>query len=223
MICRGDRDGWRGELSASLVLGFESEYVFRGEKRAGNSLQPGLEVGRPMGSGNGYLGVWSNRDLDGGSGDEVDVYGGYVFSLDPIFRFSAGATWYGYSGNGDDPPDSLEPFVGLSADLPFRPFVSGYFDVEQEQILGEVGIGDRIPFAESLALEWTMVGGAAHAEEKNGTPGAAGGFWFGEVAAGIVWSPGGNLQLSLVANYSGREEGGFADYLTWGLNFETWF
>ena len=52
-------------LSLSAIVGFESEYVYRGEKRSGAALQPSLEVGHPLGPGDAFAGSVGEPEFGG--------------------------------------------------------------------------------------------------------------------------------------------------------------
>lgn len=220
---RADSGDWREKISVSVVLGVESEYVFRGQREGGASLQPGVELGAPLGEGNGYAGVWSNQELDGGPGDEIDFYAGFVFPLNPIVAFSTGTTYYWIMDKDEGGRvDSLEPFVGLFADLPLQPALSGYFDMEQEQLLAEISLGGEVPLQDPFSIGWSAAAGAAHAQKMGGKEGVSEDFWFFGMSAEFVWAVADRTRLSLHLDYSGREQSGFLDYLYGGVQVEMW-
>lgn len=215
--------GWSEKISLSVVAGFQSEYVYRGEKRAGASLQPGVEAGYPLGPGDAYAGVWASQAVDGGGGDEIDFYAGYAAPLSRIVAIAAGLTRYTYPEEGDMRSDSSEPFLGIFADLPLRPAFFGYYDVEQEQILGELSLGGTIPLRDELAAEWALDLGAAHARKMDGVAGRRQGFWFGGAELDLVWTLNPVADLSAGLAYQAREEAGFKDFLTWSVAVEMGF
>ncbi len=222
VFAHGAGSDWTENLSFSALAGFESEYVFRGERRAGSSLQPGFEVGVPVGPGDAYAGVWANLGMEGGDPDEVDYYAGYAVPVSRIVALGVGATLYTYPGGGSDRGASAEPFAGFFADLPLRPALFGYFDVEQEQLLAEVSLGGGTPVTESLGFEWTVAGGAAHARKPFGGTGRNG-FWFGDASADLVWRFRPGLEASAGMRYAGRLDGGWSEHLFWGCAVEAAF
>ncbi|KAA9131518.1 hypothetical protein F3N42_09380 [Marinihelvus fidelis] len=94
----------------SANLGWNSEYIFRGIPQKTSSAFGGLD----MEAGGFYAGTWG---ADVGDGLEVDFYGGYGFDVGD-FSFSAGGTWYTYTGDFDD--DYKE--INLSAGYAFLTF-----------------------------------------------------------------------------------------------------
>ncbi len=89
------------KFSASLSLGFESEYVFRGIPVAGQSLNPQVDVAYDLSHGFAvYAGVWANTPLRSsdalGDESEVDVYAGITYEI-KNFTFDLGYTAYTYT------------------------------------------------------------------------------------------------------------------------------
>ena len=88
----------------SANLGFNSEYIFRGIPQAKSSAFGGFDLE----SGGFYAGTWA---ADVSDGLEVDYYGGYGFEVGD-FGFTAGGTWYTYTGDFDD--EYLELNLGIN-------------------------------------------------------------------------------------------------------------
>ncbi len=76
-----------------------SQYMFRGQRLGGLSLQPSLEVGGMAGGGLA-LGIWASKPLSGRipgvSDPEVDFYGSYTTTLGDNLTFVPGFTYYFY-------------------------------------------------------------------------------------------------------------------------------
>jgi uncharacterized protein (TIGR02001 family) len=98
-----------GDLSASGTVGFESQYVFRGKKITDAAMQPKGEFGIPVFQGQGdiYAGVWSNdpvsrRGTHAGPDQlsEIDLFGGFIYTLPGGFRADLGNTYYWYPEDG---------------------------------------------------------------------------------------------------------------------------
>lgn len=103
-------------FSASVSLGYESEYIFRGKANAGHSFQPSVNLGYDMGHGfSAYGGFWNNTSLMKGqsASNEIDLSGGVKYSLD-AFTFDAGYTYYWYPSS--DSPSTNEMKFGVSYD-----------------------------------------------------------------------------------------------------------
>jgi hypothetical protein len=102
-------DAEGGEKAVSLNLGLDvaSAYVWRGETlSAGPVMQPAMEV--TLAAVPVTVGVWGNIEMEGKNGEanagqfsEVDLYGSYTFSLDPV-ALSLGYLEYTYPGVGGD-------------------------------------------------------------------------------------------------------------------------
>lgn len=107
-------------LHVSAAVGFESEYVFRGEKRAGNSIQPQIEFTYPIVGFDLTAGAWNNSPLYGskyGDLNELDLYADVSYSMQ-AFTVKAGYIYYWYTStlpaleySGD-----MEVYGGLSMD-----------------------------------------------------------------------------------------------------------
>lgn len=91
-----------GELSANI--GYNSEYIYRGIPQKTSSAFAGLDYE----AGGFSAGTWA---ADVGEGIEIDYYGAYGIEVGQ-FSFSAGGTWYTYTGDFDD--EYLELNLGAS-------------------------------------------------------------------------------------------------------------
>jgi uncharacterized protein (TIGR02001 family) len=75
-------------------IGVVSDYVFRGISQTNED--PAIQGGIDVSQGPAYLGVWaSNVDFNDSTQAEVDLYGGYKFSLGAA-TLDLGAIYYGY-------------------------------------------------------------------------------------------------------------------------------
>lgn len=84
------------QLSISASTTLVSQYLYRGQRLGGPSLQPAIEAGY----GGGAVGLWLNVPLrervPNVSDPEVDLYGSYQFGISPALSLVPGFTWYGY-------------------------------------------------------------------------------------------------------------------------------
>lgn len=95
-------------FSMSASVAYESSYVFRGAKLAGNSINPQIDLGYDFGAGfAAYFGYWGNYEVadhghaaNGGSFSETDLYFGVTYSI-KNFTFDVGGITYAF-------PDSVE-------------------------------------------------------------------------------------------------------------------
>jgi len=88
----------------SANIGYNSEYIYRGIPQKTSSAFGGVDLE----AGGFSAGVWT---ADVGDGLEIDYYGAYGFEVGD-FGFSAGGTWYTYTGDFDD--EYLELNLGVS-------------------------------------------------------------------------------------------------------------
>lgn len=124
-------------VTSTLKSGFESEYVFRGDQLASNVSVTTAEVdfGIP------YAGVTAVVNLEGeDSSTEIDVFAGAEF--DTAFAvIDVGVFAYVYPENDvklDETDYTLEPYVGVTALVPFNPSLYAYYDVDLESLTLEV-------------------------------------------------------------------------------------
>jgi uncharacterized protein (TIGR02001 family) len=218
---------WAEDLSVSSVFGVASEYVFRGEKRAGASFQPGLEAGHPVGPGDAYGGVWINDEIGGdGTGDEIDFYAGYAAPVSRIVSVNAGATRYWYPDDDDGPGRETELFLGLSADLPFRPTIAAYYEFTYDRILVRADLRKRHELSQSFFLEAGLGAGTGRERDANGDgrPGSpSNGYWFGESRLDLVFEANRSMDVAVGVRYAGRDDGGFSGRFSWGGSVEIGF
>tara|TARA_R100000027_G_scaffold48943_1_gene37522 strand:+ start:457 stop:1185 length:729 start_codon:yes stop_codon:yes gene_type:complete len=210
-----------GNLSISANIGFESEYIFRGVKQGGESLQPSVDALHPLGSGDLYLGFWASQDLSGSPSDEVDFYAGYTFPLSPIFAISGGFTYYWFPDDGSIPGSEEEPYFGIFADLPLRPSLFAYYNIALEQILLELSLREDFQVSENSFIEGGVALGIGRADDSNsdeleGKPSVN--FGYGKVYVDLVYELNQMSSVSIGVRYSGRQESSYTDYLYWGAS-----
>lgn len=146
-----DGDSFADYFSGNVSLW--SDYSFRGfsQTLGEPAIQGGMDFRHPSGI---YLGTWGSNvnfgeDLAGGSraSAEVDVYGGFGFSLLPVATFDVGAIYYVYPGaEGDRNYDFLE--VGLGASRTAGPLSAGLSAKYSPDFFG--GLGDAFYYGASL-------------------------------------------------------------------------
>lgn len=102
--------------SVTADFQYASKYVFRGLKRSNDSAQASVEFA----SQGFYAGLWGSTPLKGGE-DEVDLYGGYLFSLNETWKLDVGGTLYFYpnrkTGLGKQDRMTPEGYVGIVGNL----------------------------------------------------------------------------------------------------------
>lgn len=124
-----------GEVDFVFTVDYFSKYIWRGQNYDDDPvLQPGVSAT--------YRGltamIWGSLEttnINGNSGDfsEVDYslyYSGVLPSLEGV-NYSIGAGYYNFPGT--KVKDTTEVYAGLSFDLPLRPSVTFYHDVDEAE------------------------------------------------------------------------------------------
>ncbi len=91
-------------FSATVSVGYESEYVFRGIKEAGHSVSPQVDLGYDFGAGfSAYVGYWGSYELAQDNSDlqESDLYAGITYTVKNV-TFDVGVINYIYADNSSD-------------------------------------------------------------------------------------------------------------------------
>lgn len=84
------------EPTGSITAAWTSEYLFRGQRLAGPSFQPDVEMDGPNWTA-GVAASFPTGDRAGAlSGEEIDPYASLTWSVSPEFSVQPGATWYTY-------------------------------------------------------------------------------------------------------------------------------
>ena len=133
LVCSTGAVFGESQLDCEFTADYFSKYIWRGLNFDDDPVfQPGLSVS--------YKGltaaIWGNVELtsiNGNSGDfsELDCsvdYSGALPSLDGV-NYSIGAGYYNFPGT--KVKDTTEVYAGLSLDLPLRPSVTFYHDVDE--------------------------------------------------------------------------------------------
>lgn len=127
------------DLSVTVDVTYVSDYVFRGQKLAGASIQPSVEAAY----GDLYAGAWNSSSISDNTPSEIDFYAGYGFALTDTLSLDAGLTRYTYEGGSG--LDSTEAYVGASLDVILTPSVYYYYDFDNNVSTLEASIGYSLP------------------------------------------------------------------------------
>jgi len=213
------------EISASAVVAYESEYVYRGQKLAGQSVQPSLELGHPLGRGDLFIGAWASYELRSDPFEEERFYAGYQQSLSPIFSVTGGFTYYWLPDEESVPANQEEPFLGLTADLPFSPSIFAYYNFALDQTLLELSLRESYTLLDSVSLETAILLGAAHGEiTQNGNQESKQKFLgFAVAYADLAFDITDEAIAFIGLRYSASESGDFSDFFWWGGSIVIWF
>lgn len=187
------------DLSVSISIDYNSEYVFRGVSLARGALQPGIEISK-----NGFTaGVWSSTAIGEASaiaGDEIDIYAGYSWAPSSIVSADIGATIYHYpdiEGNLLDfgNASTFEVYGGLGFDVPLSPTIYTYYDFDLEALTVEGGFSKNMPVAEKTTLDLSLTAGLVSLD--NGTD-----YEYGAASANINYELSDSISFKLGANYA---------------------
>jgi hypothetical protein len=91
-------------FSASVTVGYESAYVFRGVKEAGHSVSPQVDFGYDFGAGfAAYVGYWGSYEIGDNTYnfEESDLYAGATYTVKNI-TFDTGVITYIYPDGNDE-------------------------------------------------------------------------------------------------------------------------
>ncbi len=234
-------------LSVSAAVGYESQYMFRGEKFAGHSIQPKVEFAYPVYGFDIYAGAWANTPVEGNKGGltEIDIYGGVNYYYKSM-RLDVGYILYYY-------PDSDQTHNKLSRDM--EVYVGGAFDTSAyldginlnpsayyfynwilKQQVVEISLSYSIPVGEQLlddarfTLPVSVYGGYLTSGRKNGdngSPDSGVSYFYWGVSGDIAFAITDYCTISGGIRYSMREGGNEGDpvdhYPLQGRENNLWF
>lgn len=142
-------------FSASVSVGYESEYVFRGLKIQGASINPEVDFAYDLGSGFAvYAGVWGNMPVKSDTENEMDIYTGITYDFQN-FTFDLGYLAYLYN---EDTENSHEikfavsyDTVDLLGEFNVSPTVAFYHDFSLDSYTLEAGLTYSAPVTKWIA------------------------------------------------------------------------
>ncbi len=172
-------------LSVSATIGYESEYVFRGEKYAGHSIQPGLEFAYPIYGIDIYAGGWYTSPVQGSKKDELtelDIYAGATYTYGAV-TFDVGYIYYWYpevTSESESVSRDMEVYCGVTVDtssylgINLNPSAYYFYNWVLKQQVVEISIGYEAPIGEwvidndKLTMPLNLYGGYLSAGRKYG-------------------------------------------------------
>lgn len=135
-----EKPEWIPDISVDTA--FLSAYVWRGQTLTDAAV---FEPSASISYKNSTASIWANQNL-GGNGElsELDYIFDYTANIGDIEEYltdsaesfldvlnaSLGFTVYTFPNLEDDDFDSYEPYIGLSADIPLKPFIIFYYDFD---------------------------------------------------------------------------------------------
>lgn len=174
-------------LSVNTSVSYESEYVFRAQKRASFSIRPSLDLSYQILGFDAYAGILMNQPLKGQLNAEgelvnlqqLDAYAGLLYGYGPV-TFDVGYVYYWYCGETPGRSRDSEIFVGASLDLAtfldglnITPSLYYYYDFELLRNTLEASISyehylDELLPVEGFSVPIRIYYGYTSSERANG-------------------------------------------------------
>lgn len=204
------------ELSVSTTVAFESRYMFRGIQFAETSFQPAINLSY----GNFYGGAWLNLPIGDDDlvvtpgGEELDLFIGYSAPISEIVSFDLGVTYYTfpdlmsgffdiYEEDGDGlGANTIEPYLGLSFDIPLAPSVYVYHDFMFDTTTFQGSASYSVPLAEKTSFD--LGGSIGYVIDDD----AGGDYLYGAATADISYAITDNGSISAGVRYGGSDIAG---------------
>ena len=137
------------EWEGNAFVRYTTRYVFRGDKKAGQSIQANVQFQPTVDKNGFYVGGWANQPFASERDFEFNIYGGYDYKWKG-FDFSAGITGYFFpQSSGDQTSYSYEFNVSVSREIMQNWGVTAtlYYDVRLQALTPELSTGYRIPYS----------------------------------------------------------------------------
>jgi hypothetical protein len=135
---------WEGTADVRYV----TRNVFRGDKKAGQSVQANVEFNPVAGQDGFFVGGWANQPVSSKRDFEFDLYGGYKYHYEG-FEFTGGITGYFYPEAKAGATDyTYEFYVGANREIikNLGAQATVYYDMRTKDLTIEVAAGYRIPY-----------------------------------------------------------------------------
>jgi hypothetical protein len=137
-------------LGADISLGYDTDYVFRGQALAEDLLTTTVNL-NTISLGDGMdldLGAWYANTYDAGY-TELNLFGGVSVDLGDA-SLSAGITYYDTSG-GDN---IVEPYVGIGTELAGLDVSLGYaYDSDDDSAYIAIGAGKSLELSDDITVD----------------------------------------------------------------------
>ncbi len=149
-------------FSASASVGMETEYVFRGLKYAGLSINPELDVAYDLGQGFSlYAGIWANTPVEQTNAtNEIDAYVGAMYEI-KNFTFDIGYLAYIYNNESNTSEIKFAAAydtVDFLGEFNVSPAAAFYYDFNLEVYTLEAGLTYTAPVTKWIAdRNWGVI------------------------------------------------------------------
>lgn len=234
------------KFSASVTVGYESSYVFRGIKCSDSSIQPEIALGYALTDALGvYASVWATSPFESDDSNEIDFNLGATYAI-AGFTFDAGYTHYWYTsspvglatnelkvGVSYDTSAILSKVSSVFADLAITPSAYYYYDLDLHANTIEIAVSASAPVSkwflgedmDFLSVESSLYYGYSTADRFKSSMGWIGGtdsYSYVGASADLVWKINDMCKASIgirwAANNNNPEGEGNSDneQLLWG-------
>lgn len=198
------------KFSASVTVGYESSYVFRGIKVSDSSIQPEIALGYAVTDALGIYGtVWASTPFESDNSNEIDFNVGATYAI-AGFTFDAGYTHYWYTdsfglatnelkiGVSYDTSAALSKVSSIFADLAITPSLYYYYDLDLHANTIEVAVSASAPVSkwflgedmDFLSVESSLYYGYSTSDRYKtpmGWRGGTDGYSYVGASADLVW------------------------------------
>lgn len=210
LLCVLAQKAFAQEPTGSVTAAWTTQYLFRGQRLAGESFQPDVEVAGPAWIV-GVAGSFPTADLAAAlSREEVDPYASYTWSISPTFSVQPGITWYLYpdgvqlmnagpTEGAKNRRGALEPNLALNftaGAVRFTP--KAYADVSRHILTAELNASTAVPLR-SLGTEIDFGGTIGGFRPYSGSLGQ-GGYWL--LQGTLPYQLGRHWRASATAGYT---------------------
>jgi uncharacterized protein (TIGR02001 family) len=238
---------WMDDLSVKGSIGFESEYLYRGQALAMDTIVTSVEGAYKLYNGSLYAGVLNHDSVGNSAFSESDFYVGYKLPVYEKFSADVGYTYYWYQQNANEvaiahgvtPDRRNEIYAGVVYNgLWVNPAAYIYYDFNTEAVTGEVSGKYSLDLAKygvaKTALDLGAFIGATSVDDVTGgqaTKNSAGYAYYG-ATADVVYSFTKSAAASVGIRYGGRCNNGGSDVSVlypetnsfyWGAKFTAGF
>jgi len=136
------------EWEGSAYVRYTTRYVFRGDKKAGQSMQASVEFNPTAGQNGFYVGAWANQPFASERDFEFDLYGGYQYHWQGFVLEGGLAGYFFPQSSGSQTSYNYEFDVSVSRNITKNWGVTAtlYYDVRLQALTPELSTGYRIPY-----------------------------------------------------------------------------
>ena len=133
---------------ATATVGYEGEYVFRGQKVADNVANASVSLTLPSQTNLGVTSYWNTTNRTARVGDETDISLSQAFAIDSATNLLLGGTAYTYpkaSALRGQTDYTLEAFTGLQYKAFLTPTVVAGYNFNLKEVFAEGSLSQKIP------------------------------------------------------------------------------